>query len=168
MTDPTTYARAGQVCSLKVDTPQSIPAGSDYRVVRFPFGAAESIDEHGMHQMEQPDGYTVNSWDSDDRSGLIWPSRDGWGLLYAMVQWENGDYSELRDQFVRDPLRFTSDPENTTATDHRPPSPGMQCFTKNHAIYVHPETPIALRVTHNDNVARNLVLAELKLVITDA
>jgi hypothetical protein len=82
-----------------------------------------------------------------------------------MIQWEDGAYSELRDQFVRDPLGFTDDPVDTTATDHRPPSPGMQCFTKSHGIFVSPGTPLALRVAHNDSQARDIVLAEFKLAI---
>ncbi|MFI9026290.1 hypothetical protein [Streptomyces sp. NPDC053560] len=166
MTTPTPTTKA-QVCSLKRDTPQLIEPGP-YQIVRFPFGTLESSDAYEMHQVQQQDGYTIASWDGDDRSGLIWPSRAGWGHLYAMIQWESGDYTELRDQFVRDPLHFGSDPENTTATDHRPASVGMQCFTKSHGIFVDPAVPLALRVTHNDTVARNLVLAELKLVIYDA
>lgn len=154
-----------QVCSLKLAAAQSIPADGTYHVVRFPFGSAEPSDSWNMHQASQPDGVQVASWTTDDRSGLIWPAMEGWGHLYAMVQWEAGDYSELRDQFVRDPLGFTDDPVNTTATDHRPPSPGMQCFTKGHGIWVYPGTPIALRVAHNDGRARNLLCAEFKLAI---
>ncbi|BFO18670.1 hypothetical protein SHKM778_50580 [Streptomyces sp. KM77-8] len=92
-----------QVCSLKRDTAQTIPANSPYTVIRFPFGSAESADGFNMHQVNQPDGYVVTSWDTDARSGLIWPSVAGWGALYAMIQWEAGGYEELRDQFVRDP-----------------------------------------------------------------
>ncbi|MCX5326267.1 hypothetical protein [Streptomyces sp. NBC_00120] len=156
------------VCSLKRDTPQLIQPGTKYQIVRFPFGSLESSDSAEMHQMQQPDGFTISTWESEDRSGLIWPSRTGWGHLYAMVQWESGEYTELRDQFVRDPLAFGPDPENTTATDHRPKSPGAQCFTKSHGVFVDPSVPLALRVTHNDKVARNLTLAEFKLVIYDA
>ena len=103
-----------RVCSLKVDVPQLIEPGA-YQVVRFPFGGAESCDEHDMHQAAQPDGYEVADWACDDRSGLIWPCASGWGHLYAMVQWEAGDYRELRDQYVRDPLGLTGPPD-TTAT----------------------------------------------------
>ncbi|MEU8870422.1 hypothetical protein AB0D24_04515 [Streptomyces javensis] len=154
-----------QVCSLKADTPQPIQPGTGYTVVRFPFGAAESSDRFAMHQVVQPDGHVVRDWATDDRSGLIWPSRPGWGHLHAMIQWEAGAYTELRDQYVRDPLALTSNPNDTTATEHRPPSPGAQFFVKNHGIYVNPLTPIALRVTHNDSEPRLLTLAELKLVI---
>lgn len=161
-------SRRALVCSLKVDIDQPIPSDGQYHTVRFPFGAAESYDRWEMHQVQQPDGYVVGDWATDDRSGLIWPTRNGWGHLYAMIQWESGDYTELRDQYVRDPLGFTGDPANTTATDHRPPSPGMQCFTKSHGIFVNPQTPLALRVAQNAGQPVNLVLAEFKLVIHDA
>lgn len=155
------------VCSLKTDVPQLIEPGG-YRLVRFPYGGAESYDPQDMHPAEQPDGHVVTDWASDDRSSLIYPAVDGWGTLSAMIQWEAGRYTELRDQFVRDPLRFTDDPVNTTATDHRPPSPGMQCFAKEWSIFVHPGVPLALRVAHNDSQPRRLVLAEFKLVIQPA
>jgi hypothetical protein len=153
-----------RVCSLKRDTPQLVRPDS-YTVVRFPFGSREPYDPHGMHQARQPDGHVITSWDADERSGLIWPSASGWGQLYAMIQWEAGSYTELRDQYVRDPLGLTSTPNDTTATDHRAPTPGGQYFTKSHGIFVNPETPLALRVRHNDAVARRLLLAEFKLVI---
>ncbi|MDH6189110.1 hypothetical protein M2168_002142 [Streptomyces sp. CZ24] len=156
------------VCSLKVDVNQVIPDDGGYHVVRFPFGSGESSDRWEMHQVQQPDGYVVTNWAADDRSGLIWPARSGWGHLYAMIQWESGPYTELRDQYVRDPLGLTSDPMNTTATDHRPPSPGMQCFTKSHGIFVNPSVPLALRVGQNAGRPVNLVLAEFKLVIYEA
>src|SRR5690606_20383287 len=163
-----TAASGVQVCSLKRATPQSIPANSPYTVVRVPFGSAESSDRFTMHQVNQPDGYVVTSWDTDDRSGLIWPSTAGWGTLYAMIQWEAGSYDELRDQFVRDPLGLTPSPNDTTATEHRPPSPGMQCWTKQWGIFVDPAVPLALRATHDAGVARDIVLAEFKLVIHEA
>ncbi|WP_327594719.1 hypothetical protein [Streptomyces chartreusis] len=161
-----------QVCSLKVDTPQLIPPGTTYRVVRFPFGAAEPTDRFQMHQAVQPDGYVVADWSTDDRSGLIWPSKEGWGHLYAMIQWEaasaTGGYTELRDQYVRDPLGLTPTPNDTTATEHRTPTPGGQFYAKSHGIFVDPGTPLALRVTHNDANPRQLTLAEFKLVIHHA
>jgi hypothetical protein len=161
-----------QVCSLKVDTPQMIAPGTTYQVVRFPFGAAESTDRFEMHQVVQPDGYVVSDWATDDRSGLIWPSKAGWGHLYAMLQWEaasaTGGYTELRDQYVRDPLGLTPTPADTTATEHRPPTPGGQYFCKGHGIFVDPGTPLALRVTHNDAQPRRLTLAEFKLAIYHA
>lgn len=148
------------VCSLILGEAQTIPVGG-YHVVRFPFGG-ESADGHGMHDAAQPDGPPVTNWKTDDRSGLIWPAVDGWGVLTANVHWEPGGYSELRDRFVRDP--FGAEPDST-ATDHRPPSPGMQCFTKHHQLFVHPGTPLAFLVSHNDSVARKITHAQFKLAI---
>lgn len=153
------------VCSLKVETDQVIPNDGQYHVVRFPFGSSEPYDVYGMHQVAQPDGYTVTNWSGDDRAGLIWPFTDGWGSLTAIVQWESGDYTELRDQFVRDPLGLTSNPNDTTCTEHRPPSPGMQCWSKHHEFFVHPDTPLALRVAQNASSSRKVTLAEFKLAI---
>lgn len=152
------------VCSLILQERQSVEPG-DYRIVLFPFGSAESDDFHGMHQVEQPQGAPVADWRRDERAGLIWPTVTGWATLVANLHWEPGGYDELRDQFVRDPLGFTSSPVDTTATDHRPPSPGMQCFTKQHAIWVHPGVPVALRVAHTDSRPRALVHAQFKLAI---
>ncbi|MFM9594069.1 hypothetical protein ACKI16_24035 [Streptomyces scabiei] len=154
------------VCSLKRDTPQLIPPGA-YTILRFPFGVAESCDRWQMHQVVQPDGYTVTEWDADPRSGLIWPDRAGWGELHGMVQWESGDYVELRDQYIRDPLSLGSPtPADSTATEHRPPSIGMQCLVKgSHGIFVRPDTPLAVRVAHDASKPRAVVLAEFKLVI---
>jgi hypothetical protein len=155
---------AVQVCSLIVDAPQTFSAGR-YHVVRFPYGSAESRDVHRMHQVVQPDGHEVANWRKEDRAGLIWPAAEGWGVLTAMVQWEAGGYRELRDQYVRDPLGLTSDPANTTATDHRAPTPGMQCYTKHHELEVHPSVPLALRVRQESSGARRLVHAQFKLAI---
>lgn len=152
------------VCSLKAETPQLIPADGGYHIVRFPFGSAESSDEHEMHQMAQPDGYQVTDWAADDRSGLIWPAVAGWGSLTALIYWEAGGYTELRDRFVRDPLNLATG-YDSTATEHRPPSPGMQCWHKSHEMFVDPGTPLALLVSHNDAVARKVTLAEFKLAI---
>jgi hypothetical protein len=148
------------VCSLKTDTPQLIPGGGGYHIVRFPY-EVESIDAQDMHPQAQPDGARVSDWQTDDRSGLVWPTASGWGHLQAMIQWEAGDYTELRDRFIRDPFGAA----DTTATDHRPPSPGMQCFTKAWGIYVRPETPIALAVGHTSKAPVKLTLAEFKLII---
>ncbi|WP_431952223.1 hypothetical protein [Actinacidiphila sp. bgisy167] len=162
-----TVSSGVQVCSLKVDTPQSIQPGTTYQIVRFPFGTAEPADRSTMHQVVQPDGYVITNWATDDRSGLIWPSKSGWGHLYSLLQWEAGA-TEYRDQYVRDPLNLGSPtPSDTTATDHRPPSVGAQFWTKGHGIFVNPQTPIALRVTHNAPNPINLTLAEFKLVIHD-
>ncbi|MEU5580924.1 hypothetical protein ABZ791_30070 [Streptomyces huasconensis] len=147
------------VCSLKVDIPQTITAGG-YHVVRFPY-ADQSYDEWAMHTAVQRDGRAVTSWSTDDRSGLIWPDTTGWATLTALIQWEPGDYRELRDRFVRDPLGAY----DSTATDHRPPSPGMQCFTKQHQMFVSPDVPVSLLVAHDASGPRRLTLAEFKLAI---
>lgn len=152
------------VCSLILNEPQPIPAGSPYQIVRFPFGGGESYDAHGMHQMIQPDSYQITDWREDDRAGLIWPSAHGWGVLTGIVYWEHGGYTELRDRFERDPLNLSTGPD-TTATDHRPRSPGVQCFTKTHQMFVHPQTPIAFRVGHNSSSTERIYLAEFKLAI---
>lgn len=152
-----------RVVSLKVDIPQSIPADGGYHIVRFPY-SSEPYDPWGMHQQLDPLGYEVQDWQREDQSGLIWPTCDGWGVLTANLHWESGGYSELRDRFVRDPLDLATG-YDSTATDHRPPSPGMQCFTKQHQMFVHPGVPIAVLVAHNDSQARRLVLAEFKLAI---
>ena len=162
------------VCSLILDGQQSIPADGSYHIVRFsPDVSGESYDAHGMHQQTQPDGYQVTDWQTDDRSGLIWPAVDGWGVLTANVHWEAGNYTELRDRFVRDPLNLTgqyppvgnSPAGNSTGTDHRPPSPGMQCFTKHHEFFVHPGMPLAFLVAHNASSPRKITHAQFKLAI---
>lgn len=150
-----------RVVSLKVDIPQSIPTDGGYHVVRFPY-TAESYDPWGMHEPEQPEaGGYVSNWKTDDRSGLIWPSVAGWGVLTSLIYWEAGNYAELRDRYVRDPL----DTYDSTATEHRPPSPGIQCFGKKHELFVRPDVPLALLVAHDATSARKVTLAEFKLAI---
>lgn len=152
------------IVSLKTNTVQAI-SPDRWTVVRFPY-TQESHDPLGMHDRPDPLGYDVRDWQRDDRSGLIWPARDGWATLHALVQWEPGDYRELRDQFIRDPLNL-ADGADTTATDHRPPSPGMQCFTKTWSMFVRAGTPLALRVAQDDTRPRTLTLAEFKLSIQE-
>lgn len=151
------------VCSLKTEVPQLIPP-RDFTIARFPFGTREPYDEHRMHQMAQPDGHTVTDWDSDDRSGLIWPTADGWGVLSAAIRWEPGAYTQVQDRIVRDPLNLSTG-WDATATDERPPSPGGQRFTKLWQLFVHPGTPLALEVYHDDTTPRRLLFAEFKLAI---
>lgn len=150
------------VCSLKSEMSQLIPADGAYHIVRFPFGAPESYDVHLMHQQVQPDGATVAEWGRDDRSGLIWPSTKGWGSLTAMLQWEDGDYTEVRDRFVRDPLGPA--PDATATVDHAP-TPGGQFLHKCHELFVDPLVPLGLLVRHNASWARRITLAEFKLAI---
>jgi hypothetical protein len=152
------------IVSLKTDQPQSIPRCT-WTIVRFPY-TGESYDPLAMHDPVQPGGYQVKDWKSDPRSGLIWPDCRDWVRLLAMVQWEpassSGGYRELRDQFARDPLDLSTGLD-TTATDHRVPTPGMQSFTKSWALFTESGTPLALRVWHDDAHPRNITLAELKL-----
>lgn len=149
------------VCSLKVESPQTIPVSSGYTLLRFPYGSTgESSDADGMHNPAQPDG--VTSAYPDPRSGLIWPAHDAWADLYAMVQWEEDSYTEVRDQFTRDPLGLAGTPDSTCTEDH-PPTPGGQYIAKSWAIFVHPGTPIGLMVRHNAPTSVKVTLAEFKL-----
>ncbi|MFS8534362.1 MAG: hypothetical protein FWJ65_04320 [Limnochordales bacterium] len=150
------------VVSLIRDVPQIILPHT-WTIVKFPY-TGESYDVWGMHNPAQPDGYQVSDWDADDRSGLIWPSTSGWGVLTAMIHWESGNYTELRDQFCRDPLGLSTG-QDTTATDHRAPTPGMQFFTKTHQIFVNPATPLSLRVWHNAPGSAMITHAQFKLAI---
>lgn len=140
---------------------QQIVQPGDYRIIRFPYHADEFSDEHGMHDRRHPDAYVVQDWATDDRSGLIWPCRDGVACVEADIHWEAGGYAELRDRFTRDPFGTPDD----TATDHRPPSTGMQCFTKQHWLKVDRRTPICLKVAHDDTVPRRLLMAQFKLTL---
>ncbi|NJQ02684.1 hypothetical protein [Streptomyces zingiberis] len=150
------------VCSLIVNARQSVPADGNYHLVRFPYGDRESYDAHGMHNARQPDGKT--SAYPDTRSGLIWPAVSGWGSLTAMIHWEAGDYTEVRDQFVRDPLGLAGGADSTATEDHAR-TPGGQYRAKHHEMFVHPGTPVALRVRHNGSRAASLVHAQFKLAI---
>ncbi|MFB7711578.1 hypothetical protein [Streptomyces sp. NPDC056105] len=153
------------VCSLKTDSPQSIAGGGGYSIVRFPYAVgAESYDPHGMHEQQDPPGYEVRDWARDDRSGLIWPAIEGWATLTSLIYWEAGDYDELRDRYTRDPLGLSTGADST-ATEHRPPSPGIQCFHKSHQMFVHPGTPVALLAGHTASKSVRITLAEFKLAI---
>jgi hypothetical protein len=152
------------VCSLKFDADRdggslSVPRGDGYHLVPFPYGAAESYDADNMHAEKR--GGTSHPFPGQ-ASALIWPAHKAWGRLYAMIQWETasgGAASEFRDQFARDPLGKI----DTTCTEHRRASPGMQCFAKSWAIFVDPEVPLGLRVAHSASRSLHVVLAEFKL-----
>lgn len=150
------------VCSLKTAAPQTIPAGASYTLVRFPFeaGTGESYDPADMHPTLQPDGVTVTS--ADSRAGLIWPAHTAWARLDAMLQWEAGDYTEVRDRFTRDPLELFG-PADSTCTEDHAVTPGGQYIAKSWAMFVHPGTPVALAVRHNAAAGVRLMLAEFKL-----
>lgn len=151
------------VCSLKydsaVDGTQTIPVSSGYTLLKFPY-IGESYDPDDMHTLTY--GGVDHPYPSDPASGLIHPAHDAWGRLYAMVQWETlsgSKATECRDQFVRDPLGVA----DTTCTEHRCVTVGMQCYAKSWGIFVHPDVPLGLRVSHNASVPLKLVLAEFKL-----
>ncbi len=150
------------VCSLKFDAtrdggPLTVAHGSTYHLVPFPYGAAENHDPDDMHALRR--NGADHPFPSDAASGLIWPAHSAWGRLYAMIQWDDGDATELRDQFVRDPLGTP----DTTCTEHRAATPGMQCFAKTWAIFVSPDVPLGLGVAHNASGSQKVVLAEFKL-----
>jgi hypothetical protein len=138
--------------------------GTDYYLIRFPYGAAESFDPHNMHPANQPTGATSSY--PDARSGLIWPAVSGWGWLTAMVFWEAGNASEYRARFVRDPLNLTTG-YNSTATVDDDPTPGGQYKHYEHEMFVHPSTPIGLMVKHSASSPLEVTFAELKLAIED-
>ncbi|KAF4408871.1 MULTISPECIES: hypothetical protein [Streptomyces] len=150
------------VCSLMVNEPRSVPADGEYHILRFPYGGNESYDAHGMHQAAQPDGSSSSY--PDARSGLIWPAVEGWGSLTAMIFWEPGDYTEVRDRFVRDPLGL-ADGYDSTATEDNARTPGGQYRHKHHEIFVYPGTPLALLVRHNGSSAATVSHAQFKLAI---
>jgi hypothetical protein len=150
------------VCSLitEQDVKQIIPPGPNYTLVRFPF-IGESYDAHKMHPEIQPDTAQAVTY-SNPRSGLIWPKHDAWATLNALLYWDDGPYTELRDRFVRDPLNLSTGLDSTCTEDH-PATPGGQYRAKTWNIWVHPGTPIGIMVRHNADVPVRLAFAEFKL-----
>lgn len=155
-----------RVCSLICPEPQTIPADGEYHLLRFPFGGGESYDAWGMHQMQQPDDYQITDWRTDDRSGLIWPSKHGWGTVYGLIYWEAGGYTEVRSRIVRDPLGIVGG-YDSTCTEDDAATPGGQFRAKKWGLFVKPTTPLGLMVRHNASTPRAVTLAEFKLVIAD-
>jgi hypothetical protein len=156
-----------RVVSLISDTPQSIPADGEYHLLRFPYAIGEeSYDAWGMHDAMQPDAYSVSSWSRDDRSGLVWPSKNGWGTVHGLVYWEAGGYTEVRSRVVRDPLGIAGG-YDSTCTEDDAATPGGQYRAKTWGLFVNPSTPLGLMVRHNASTAVKVTLAEFKLVITD-
>ena len=125
---------------------------------------AQALEARTAALAEENAALDAGDRQADDRAGLIWPAVSGWGVLTANVHWESGNYSELRDRFVRDPLGLSTG-YDSTATDHRPPSPGMQCFTKQHQMFVHPDVPLSFLVAHNASSPRKITHAQFKLAI---
>jgi hypothetical protein len=152
------------VVSLQVLDDQEV-APWTWHTVRFSYDSLESYDSWNMHNPAHPsftDG-PVTDWFNDPRSGLIFPSKRGWGVLEAEYAWRDGDYTELRHQFVRDPFRAP----DATGLRHHPRSVGVQYFGAHWGIFVKPETPIAFQVYHNSSEPLDLADAQLKLTIHD-
>ena len=136
-------------CSLARYEPQEIPSGP-YTLLTFP---DVSSDELSMGQGAQ---------------GLILPAAAGTGILELNIHWAAGDYTELRDVFVRDPYGSTGNAsltDNRTGYDHRPPSPGIQCFDKLHMIKVEPGVPLGVYVSQNSGGTVSVTHAQFKLKI---
>lgn len=150
------------VVSLQETTDQLIQPNT-WTLVRYSYGGMESYDAWDMHTPNQPTGDPVTDWQTDPRSGLVWPSKGGWGVLLADFIWAAGDYTEIRDQFVRDPLGSP----DYTSVEHRALSPGAQYFAKTHSIFVNTATPLGLEVYHNASGPVNLTYSQFKLAIDD-
>lgn len=154
------------VCSLKTKSgvKQSIPPGPDYTIVRFPFDGQESSDSHDLHPVLQPDTAESITYTSP-RAGLIWPAHTAWADLYGMLYWDAGNYTELRDRFVRDPLNLSSGYDSTCTEDHNV-TPGGSYIAKAWGLRAYVGTPLALMVKHNSSGPVNLAFAEFKVKYT--
>ncbi|MFE0173960.1 hypothetical protein ACFWZ2_16730 [Streptomyces sp. NPDC059002] len=161
------------ICSLKWDAAlsgqQTVTYDTDgYHLVRFPYEAGEeSYDPWNMHDPSK--GGTSPSQFPDARSGLIWPSHDGWGVLCALVFWAaDTDPSEYRARFVRDPLGLSTGYDSTATTDSAP-TRGGQFRSYTWQMFVHPSTPVGLKISARGvgdvRIATPLTLAEFKLAI---
>ena len=153
------------VCSLGFKPPagqeQVIPPGGGYTLLRLPFGTQENADPWDMHSRAR-DGRAIAYADPD--SGLIHPAVAGWGTLELNIIWLDGDYTELRDVFVRDPLGAAPDP---TAYAHRARTPGENCFDKVHGLLVRPGVPLGVQVAHDGPSAAKVRMIQFKLAIQD-
>ncbi|WP_353941601.1 hypothetical protein ABII15_08155 [Streptomyces sp. HUAS MG91] len=159
------------ISSLKFEAARSgaqkITYDSDgYHLVRFPYATAEeSYDPWNMHGPSAGGG---SSKYPDARSGLIWPSHDGWGTLSALVFWAASDRAtEYRARFVRDPLNLSTGYDSTATTDIAATG-GGQYRSYTWQMFVHPGTPVGLKVAArrgDTHLAVPLVLAEFKLAI---
>lgn len=147
------------VCSLMTSAPQAIPPNT-YTILKFPFDN-ESADAPSLHDPKQPDtGLTTTA--SNPRSGLIWPAHVGWAHLNGLIYWQGGDYTEVRDRFVRDPLELTTGYDSTCTEDHAK-TPGGQYLAKNWDMFVHPLTSVGLLVQHNGSRSVKVDFAEFKM-----
>ncbi|POX37679.1 hypothetical protein C3486_27080 [Streptomyces sp. Ru73] len=163
------------ICSLLWDAKrhgagsQRISYGSDgYHLVRFPYGESdESYDPWRMH--DPANGGSPDSAFPDERSGLIWPSHEGWGVLSAMVFWAaDSRPNEYRARFVRDPLSTGSGYDSTATTDTWKTG-GGQYKTYMWQIFVHPGTPLGLKISArgpgDTKVPAPITHAQFKLAI---
>jgi|GEM_PF-3037823 len=151
------------VVSLQFLEDQEVPPWS-WWTVRFPYDSLESYDVWNMHNPEEPlAGAPVTDWHTDERSGLLWPSKRGWGVFEAEYAWRAGTYKELRHQFVRDPQGAP----DATGLRHFPPSPGVQYMGAHWGFFVKPGQPVALQVYHDQPTPLDLADAQLKLTIHD-
>jgi hypothetical protein len=135
-----------------------------YYLVRFPYGEQESYDPWNMHAAQR-DG--DDSRFPDARSGLIYPSHEGWGVVSAMVHWEeDDDPHEYRARFVRDPL---GDGYDSTATTDAAATGGGQYKSYMWQFFVHPDVPLGLKVSargrRDKKIAVPLMHAQFKLAI---
>ncbi|MEC4019092.1 hypothetical protein [Streptomyces sp. H27-D2] len=153
--------------------PQRVAYDSDgYHLVRFPYDpVGESYDPWKMHDagngLDEPAGEL--STFPDPRSGLIWPSHDGWGTLSAMVFWAADPVPhEYRARFVRDPLGESTG-YNSTATCDTSKTGGGQYKNYMWQMFVRPGTPVGLKISAraagDKRIATPLMFAELKLAI---
>ncbi|MGW1890955.1 hypothetical protein ACWCP6_11975 [Streptomyces sp. NPDC002004] len=161
------------VCSLKWEAartgPQRITYDKDgYHLVRFPYAAdEESYDPWRMH--DPAHGGARPSAFPDTRSGLIWPSHDGWALLSALVFWAPyTGQAEYRARFVRDPLGASTG-YDSTATNDSAATRGGQYRTYLWQMFVHPGTPVGLKISArgpgDTKLATALIAAEFKLAV---
>ncbi|MDQ1039713.1 hypothetical protein QFZ75_006129 [Streptomyces sp. V3I8] len=162
------------ICSLKWEAAhtgaQRIRYDSDgYHLVRFPYVTGEEqYDRWNMHDPAQ--GGSGASAFPDLRSGLIWPSHDGWGVLSALVFWKaDGAALEYRARFVRDPLNLTAAGYDSTATTDCAPTRGGQYRSYMWQMFVHPGTPVGLKVSvrgaGDAKLTTPLMCVEFKLAI---
>jgi hypothetical protein len=161
------------ICSLLWDAAQggrqSISYDEDgYHLVRFPYTASqESYDPWKMHDPAHGGGEPSSF--PDARSGLIWPSHDGWGVLSALAFWEpDSEPHEYRARFVRDPLGTGSGYDSTATTDSAPTG-GGQYRTYMWQMFVHKGTPLGFKVSARGSgdakIKVPLMHAQFKLAI---
>ncbi|HEV7625182.1 MAG TPA: hypothetical protein VGO89_01645 [Streptomyces sp.] len=145
---------------------QRVTYDSDgYHLVRFPYDG-ESYDPWKMHDPANGGGEDPAEF-PERRSGLIYPSHEGWGIVSAMVHWKkDGDPHEYRARFVRDPLGEDYD---STATTDAAETGGGQYKAYVWQFFVHRNTPIGIKISArgkgDEKIATPLLHAQFKLAI---